>query len=715
MLETRQLLSFAPAVNYPGLASDIATADFNGDGKLDIATAAFPYPGVFVRLGDGAGGFGARQEFAVTGFPFLIWAADVNHDTRPDLTLSDGGNGYQTLMGNGDGTFQPAVYTGGVGLVHVQAWGGGVVGVVTWTDFEWATHVQIYYANSQGVFTAWGQDAFYWGGGGGLAPVDLNNDGCLDVVTGAGAVLMGLLNGSLQYDHELTLPFGVSAVATGDFNGDSKPDAIMAGSGISVLRGKGDGTFLPAIHHTANGAQHADVATADFNADGKLDAIVTDYDTATVSVMLGNGDGTLRYFGAFATGPLPTSIQVGDFNRDGRPDVAVSNFSRSQSSPQITSSVWVLLNDGDWQTPPPPPPPPLDLTISDVTVTEGDTGTQNAVFTLTLSRPSNFPASVGFTNINTLTAELGTDFDYLWGYVDFAPGETSKMISIAVKGDLLPEPTETFAVDLLWPWNVRIADGRGIGTIINEDGKRWTGPASGGNWSSAANWSPGGVPTASDHVSVDGMSVNVGGSATVASLTLTGGATLNVGANGSRVFRTASLFLDSDTVLDLADNALILDYASGTDTSFIRNSLVSGRNGGSWNGLGITSTAAAAAPETTLGYAETADVFAAFPANFAGQSVDATSILVRHTLLGDANLDREVDVSDLGILASDWQQTDRTFSDGDFDYNGSVDVNDLGILATHWQRNLAMPSAPESVLSPLARRRAPGRMIDALL
>src|SRR4029079_5888153 len=73
-------------------------------------------------------------------------------------------------------------------------------------------------------------------------------------------------------------------------------------------------------------------------------------------------------------------------------------------------------------------------------------------------------------------------------------------------------------------------------------------------------------------------------------------------------------------------------------------------------------------------------------------------------LLGDADHDRDVDVNDLGILASNWQQSPRTFSQGDFDYTGTVDVNDLGILASQWQQQLAPPSAP-------ATRRTPRRTV----
>jgi hypothetical protein len=77
-----------------------------------------------------------------------------------------------------------------------------------------------------------------------------------------------------------------------------------------------------------------------------------------------------------------------------------------------------------------------------------------------------------------------------------------------------------------------------------------------------------------------------------------------------------------------------------------------------------------------------------------GMPMDANYQLPFFFLGGDADHDRDVDVNDLGILASNWQQSPRTFSQGDFDYSGTVDVNDLGMLASHWQQQLAAPSPP---------------------
>jgi hypothetical protein len=82
---------------------------------------------------------------------------------------------------------------------------------------------------------------------------------------------------------------------------------------------------------------------------------------------------------------------------------------------------------------------------------------------------------------------------------------------------------------------------------------------------------------------------------------------------------------------------------------------------------------------------------------------------------GDADHDRDVDINDLGILATNWQAagSEVTFSKGDFNYDHVVDIGDLGVLATNWQSSLPQPSTP--AFSSEARRRARGRIIDELV
>jgi rhamnogalacturonan endolyase len=94
-------------------------------------------------------------------------------------------------------------------------------------------------------------------------------------------------------------------------------------------------------------------------------------------------------------------------------------------------------------------------------------------------------------------------------------------------------------------------------------------------------------------------------------------------------------------------------------------------------------------------------------ADLAGNALVAEYSFALFALAGDADRDRDVDINDLGILASNWQQSPRTFSQGDFDYSQTVDVNDLGILASRWQQQLAAPAAP-------ARAARGPRIIDQL-
>jgi hypothetical protein len=96
-----------------------------------------------------------------------------------------------------------------------------------------------------------------------------------------------------------------------------------------------------------------------------------------------------------------------------------------------------------------------------------------------------------------------------------------------------------------------------------------------------------------------------------------------------------------------------------------------------------------------------ATLVAAGITDIAGNTLAADHVFDFFFLTADADHDRDIDVNDLGILASNWQQSPRTFSQGDFDYSGTVDVNDLGLLASAWQQSLAPPSAPAARKTPL--------------
>ena len=108
------------------------------------------------------------------------------------------------------------------------------------------------------------------------------------------------------------------------------------------------------------------------------------------------------------------------------------------------------------------------LAIGDVTVTEGDAGTTNANFTVTLSAPSGRTVSAGYATADG-TATAPADFVAATGTVSFAAGETTRTITVAVNGDLTDEIDETFSVNLTGPVNATITDAEGIGTITDDD------------------------------------------------------------------------------------------------------------------------------------------------------------------------------------------------------------------------------------------------------
>ena len=153
-----------------------------------------------------------------------------------------------------------------------------------------------------------------------------SNAAFFEVTTGISSLTMSTSN--------FVTGVGSNSVVIGDFNRDGKLDlavANIADNTVSVLLGHGDGTFRPAVNYRAgSGLETYSMTVGDFNRDGKLDLAVTEDSGTTssgsVSVLLGNGDGTFQMPVSYSVGASPTSVAVGDFNRDGNLDLAVANF-----------------------------------------------------------------------------------------------------------------------------------------------------------------------------------------------------------------------------------------------------------------------------------------------------------------------------------------------------------------------------------------------------
>ena len=140
-------------------------------------------------------------------------------------------------------------------------------------------------------------------------------------------------------------------MAVADLNGDGKPDLVVANSGsnsVSVLLGNGDGTFLPpgARPPRARGRSPSRWRTSTATASPTSSSPTAGSDT--VSVLLGNGDGTFLPQATFATGMSPNSVAVGDFNGDGKPDLVVANSGGNSVSvllgtANFTGQVYTIL------------------------------------------------------------------------------------------------------------------------------------------------------------------------------------------------------------------------------------------------------------------------------------------------------------------------------------------------------------------------------------
>jgi hypothetical protein len=281
--------------------NDICIADFNGDGKLDLAIANHEAKYLTVLLGDGRGGFkdAPGSPVAVLSRPHThgVACGDFNNDGKPDLvTDSWGENRVTVVFGNGSGGFSSPGSQFAVGKRPYQR----------------------------------------------VRVADVNADGNADVITtnlegDNVTVLLG--DGRSGFSEAVGSPFPGGKtpffVAIGDLNRDKKLDLAIANwtgqgdqlenDGVTILLGDGGGSFKAMQGSPLRaGRAPSRLAIGDVNGDGTPDVVTTNYVGNDITVFLGGKD-TLTRTATVAVGGEPDGIAISDLNADGKADIVVAN------------------------------------------------------------------------------------------------------------------------------------------------------------------------------------------------------------------------------------------------------------------------------------------------------------------------------------------------------------------------------------------------------
>src|SRR5215469_9201918 len=294
---------FLPAARYSlrNKSIFVAVGDFNGDGILDLATCGEnPLGGsaYSILLGNGDGTFQRAHTYS-DGGAYGIAVADFNGDGKVDVVITDQyRQGVDLLLGNGDGTLGPPIFSGPLGSFPSD-----------------------------------------------VIVADFNRDHKLDIATSnigddTIAVALGNGDGTFQPATKYTLNGMPSSLVSADFNRDGKLDLVTAiGNSIVFLPGNGDGTFGSTTQSAFNASLPYVAGVGDFNHDGYLDVAVADRQAQDLELAFGLGDGSFLDGGSYALGGNhPLNGTVADFNHDGWPDVAIPDFA--------TRNLSVLINKG---------------------------------------------------------------------------------------------------------------------------------------------------------------------------------------------------------------------------------------------------------------------------------------------------------------------------------------------------------------------------------